>query len=159
MVSRDYRVVTNMEAVKLAMEVCQHAFPGLKGTEWEPKRVAAPSTLSYVFIDLMHRTHVLNYMEIGGQGKDPFTPFLRVTNSLNGARALRFDVGFMRKHCSNGVVFEEEVATITAAHNEEALEQLKVQIKTRSLDQLWKEFSGFLDEVAVSRWISPARSD
>jgi hypothetical protein len=146
-VSRDYRVVTNREAVKLAFDVCQRAFPGLSGAEWEPQRASAPSTLSYAFIDLMHKTHVLNYMDVGGSRKDPFTPFLRVTNSFNGARALRFDVGFMRKHCSNGVVFEEEVATIKAAHNEHALGQLTVQLKTRSLEHLWKEFSGFLDQV------------
>lgn len=85
------------------------------------KRAAAPRTLSYAFIDLMHRTHVLNYWDSEIKKDDPFTPFLRVTNSFNGARALRFDIGFMRKHCSNGVIFEEEVATIKASHSKEAL--------------------------------------
>jgi hypothetical protein len=146
-VSRDYRVVTNLEAVKLAQEVCEKAFPGLSSVEWEAKRAAAPRTLSYAFIDLMHRTHVLNYMgtEIGKD--DPFTPFLRVTNSFNGARALRFDIGFMRKHCSNGVIFEEEVATIKATHSKEALAQLKIEITSRSLPQMWDEFSKFLTSV------------
>ncbi len=134
-VSRDYRVVTNQEAVNLARDVCEKAFPGLSSVEWEAKRAAAPRTLSYAFIDLMHRTHVLNYMgsEIGKD--DPFTPFLRVTNSFNGARALRFDIGFMRKHCSNGVIFEEEVATIKTSHSKEAL------------PQMWDEFSKFLTSV------------
>jgi hypothetical protein len=146
-VSRYYKVVTNQEAVNLARDVCSHAFPGLSSVEWEAKRAAAPRTLSYAFIDLMHRTHVLNYMgtEIGKN--DPFTPFLRVTNSFNGARALRFDIGFMRKHCSNGVIFEEEVATIKAAHSKEALEQLKIEITSRSLTQMWDEFSKFLTTV------------
>ncbi len=146
-VSRDYRVVTNQEAVKLAQEVCEKAFPGLSSVEWEAKRAAAPRTLSYAFIDLMHRTHVLNYMgtEIGKD--DPFTPFLRVTNSFNGARALRFDIGFMRKHCSNGVIFEEEVATIKASHSKEALAQMKIEITSRSLPQMWDEFSKFLTSV------------
>lgn len=99
-VGRDYRVVTNREAVNLAQEVCGKAFPGLSSVEWEAKRAAAPRTLSYAHIDLMHRTHVLNYMGSDVGQADPYTPFLRVTNSFNGARALRFDVGFMRKHCS-----------------------------------------------------------
>jgi hypothetical protein len=34
----------------------------------------------------------------------------------------------MRKHCSNGVIFEEEVATIKASHSKEALAQLKIEI-------------------------------
>jgi len=107
-VSRDYRVVTNQEAVNLARDVCEKAFPGLSSVEWEAKRASAPRTLSYAFIDLMHKTHVLNYWDSEIKKDDPFTPFLRVTNSFNGARALRFDIGFMRKHCSNGVIFEEE---------------------------------------------------
>jgi len=70
-----------------------------------------------------------------------------VTNSFNGARALRFDIGFMRKHCSNGVIFEEEVATIKASHSKEALAQLKIEITSRSLPQMWDEFSKFLTSV------------
>ncbi|MFO1485549.1 MAG: DUF932 domain-containing protein [Verrucomicrobiaceae bacterium] len=146
-VSRDYRVVTNLEAVSLAQEVCGKAFPGLSSVEWEAKRASAPRTLTYANIDLMHRTHVLNYMgsEIGTS--DPYTPFLRVTNSFNGARALRFDIGFMREHCSNGVIFEEEVATIKASHSKEALAQLQIEITGRSLPQMWDEFSKFLTTV------------
>ena len=146
-VSRDYRVVTNQEAVNLARDVCEKAFPGLSSVEWEAKRASAPRTLSYAFIDLMHKTHVLNYWDSEIKKNDPFTPFLRVTNSFNGARALRFDIGFMRKHCSNGVIFEEEVATIKASHSKEALAQLKIEITSRSLPQMWDEFSKFLTSV------------
>lgn len=146
-VSRDYRVVTNQEAVNIAQEVCGKAFPGLSSVEWEAKRAAAPRTLSYAHIDLMHRTHVLNYMGSGIGQADPYTPFLRVTNSFNGARALRFDIGFMRKHCSNGVIFEEEVATIKASHSKEALAQLQIEITAHSLPQMWDEFSKFLTRV------------
>lgn len=146
-VGRDYRVVTNREAVNLAQVVCGKAFPGLSSVEWEAKRAAAPRTLSYAHIDLMHRTHVLNYMGSDIGQADPYTPFLRVTNSFNGARALRFDIGFMRKHCSNGVIFEEEVATIKASHSKEALAQLQIEITGRSLPQMWDEFSKFLTTV------------
>ena len=146
-VSRDYRVVTNQEAVNLARDVCEKAFPGLSSVEWEAKRASAPRTLSYAFIDLVHKTHVLNYWDSEIKKDDPFTPFLRVTNSFNGARALRFDIGFMRKHCSNGVIFEEEVATIKASHSKEALAQLKIEITSRSLPQMWDEFSKFLTSV------------
>jgi hypothetical protein len=146
-VSRDYRVVTNQEAMNLAREACGIAFPGISPMEWEAKRASAPRTLSYAHIDLMHRTHVLNYWDNEIKKDDPFTPFLRVTNSFNGARALRFDIGFMRKHCSNGVIFEEEVATIKASHSKEALDQLKIEIQSRSLPKMWEEFSQFLTRV------------
>ncbi|MCX6840667.1 MAG: DUF932 domain-containing protein, partial [Verrucomicrobia bacterium] len=171
-VSRDCRVVTNQEAVHLAREVCEKAFPGLSSVELEAKRAAAPRTRrvdslaphalspfgqraavcldsprSPRLIDLVHKTHVLNYMGSEIEKDYPYTPFLRVTNSFNGARALRFDIGFMRKHCSNGVIFEEEVATIKASHSKEALAQLKIEITSRSLPQMWDEFSKFLISV------------
>jgi len=146
-VSRDYRLVTNKEAIDFGREVCERAFPGLSLVEWEAKRASGPRTLSYAFIDLVHRAHVLNYWDSEIEKDDPFTPFLRVTNSFNGARALRFDIGFMRKHCSNGVIFEEEVATIKASHSKAALEQLKIEITSRSLTQMWDEFSKFLNVV------------
>ena len=95
----------------------------------------------------MHKTHLLNYWDSEIKKDDPFTPFLRVTNSFNGARALRFDIGFMRKHRSNGVIFEEEVATIKASLSKEALPQLKIEITSRSLPQMWDEFSRFITSV------------
>jgi hypothetical protein len=160
-------VVTSQEAMNLARDVCEKAFPGLSSVDWEAKRAAVPNALtpsrltlvspfgqraavclgsprSPRLIDLMHRTHVLNYWDSEIKKDDPFTPFLRVTNSFNGARALRFDIGFMRKHCFNGVIFEEEVATIKASHSKEALAQLKIEITSRSLPQMWYEFSNFL---------------
>jgi len=146
-VSRDYRVVTNQEAVDLAREACGIAFPGISALKWEVKRAAAPRTLSYAHINLMHRTQVLNYWYTEIKKGDPFTPSLRVTNSFNGARALRFDIGFMRKHCSNGVIFEKEVATIRASHSEEALAQLKVETKSRRQPKMWEELSQFLNRI------------
>jgi hypothetical protein len=79
--SRQYLVVTNQEAVGIAHEVCAQAFPGIALMEWEATRAAAPRTLSYSLIDLTHRTHVLNYMDVGGGASDPSTPFLRVADS------------------------------------------------------------------------------
>ncbi len=87
-VGRNYRVVTNAAAIDLARSVCEAAFPGVAAVEWEATRAAAPGTLSYCFIDLAHHTHVLNYLGEGIGENDPFTPFVRVTNSFNGARGL-----------------------------------------------------------------------
>jgi hypothetical protein len=79
-VSRDYRVVTNQEAVNLAREACGIAFPGISPLEWETERAAAPCTLSYAHIDLMHRTHVLNYWDSEIKRDDSFTPFKKLRN-------------------------------------------------------------------------------
>jgi diadenosine tetraphosphatase ApaH/serine/threonine PP2A family protein phosphatase len=63
-VSRDYRVVTNQEAVKLAQEVCEKAFPGLSSVEWEAKRGAAARHFAHqqqriCFIGHSHRPAML----------------------------------------------------------------------------------------------------
>lgn len=161
-VGRSYHVVTNQEAINLGLEVCKHVFPGVIATDWKPNRARAPKTLSFALIDLVHCTHVLNYLGVGGKEEDPYTPFIRVTNSFNRARALRFDFGFMRMHCTNGVVFEEEVATITASHDSASIESILVNARTRSMENLWQEFSGFLDlikGVEMSREQSRAAID
>jgi hypothetical protein len=51
--------------------------PSKQSTELHTK----PRTLSFAHIDLLHRTHVLNYWDSEIKKNDPFTPFLRVTNS------------------------------------------------------------------------------
>lgn len=55
----------------------------------------------------------------------------------------------MHKHCSNGVIFEEEVATIKASHSKEALAQLQIEITSHSLPQMWDEFAKFLSSVSM----------
>jgi hypothetical protein len=48
---------------------------------------------------------------------DLFGPFIRVTNSYNGLRALTFDVGFARWICTNGVIFSEAVIKFRFTHS------------------------------------------
>lgn len=146
-VSAGYRVVSNREALDLALAVCRQAFPCVAASEWIPTRVAAPRTLSYAAIDVNHRAHVLHLLGASGKAGDPYTPFVRVTNSFNGSRALRFDFGFLRRHCGNGVVFEEDVATVKLAHDRDALARLEVEVGAINLEQKWAQFSGFIGTV------------
>jgi len=45
-----------------------------------------------------------------------YIPYIRITNSYNTSRALRFDIGFCRKICFNGVIFESETIKFTFSH-------------------------------------------
>jgi hypothetical protein len=45
-----------------------------------------------------------------------FGPFIRVTNSYNGLRALAFDIGFFRKVCKNGLILPETVIRFRFSH-------------------------------------------
>ncbi len=143
-VGTGYRIVTNREALDLAHTVCARAFPGVTAHEWAPTRVIAPQTLSYASIDLHHRAHVLNLSFADRTRDDPYTPFVRVTNSFNGSRALRFDFGFIRSHCTNGCIFERDLASLVVTHARDAIAGLDVKVNAFPLDEKWRQFSAMI---------------
>jgi hypothetical protein len=62
-------------------------------SEWEAKAVDAPSTGGHCCIDLVHNSTILDFSLVSPAGRpDVFGPFIRVTNSYNGLRALAFDI-------------------------------------------------------------------
>jgi hypothetical protein len=58
-VSRDYRLVSNREALDWACQCCRKVFPEIKDTEWELKTIDAPSTAGYCFIDLIRQGKIV----------------------------------------------------------------------------------------------------
>lgn len=90
-------------------------------------------------MDIHHQAHAMNLMGNGGPS-ETFTPFVRITNSYNGSRALRIDVGFLREHCSNGVIFEQEAATLTVPHTRQGIHSLKVAHPFAGMSALREEF-------------------
>jgi hypothetical protein len=139
-VGRGYRIVTNEEALELCRELCRQLQPGSSSVEWVLANATGPKSRSRVALDLKHRTHVLNLWDNPGGISEIHTPFVRVINSYNGRRALRFDVGFMRKHCSNGVIFEEKVATVHAPHTQEGIAKLDLADAARNFGELKQQF-------------------
>ena len=68
-------------------------------------------------IDLVHRTAVLDFGDVRpGKRPEAFGPFIRVTNSYNGLRALAFDIGFYRKVCRNGLIAPRTMVQFKYAH-------------------------------------------
>jgi len=78
--------------------------------------VLAPETRSFCHIDLVHRAHEVRILE-----NEVYLPFVRVTNSYNTTRALRFDVGYCRKICLNGVIFGRRSIRFAFPHSREGL--------------------------------------
>lgn len=146
-VSKGYQVVTNTAAVQLCQRLCGKVFPSTKALEWELGDAKGTRARTRVSLDLKHRAHVMNLWDLPGDVKEAYTPFVRVTNSYNGLRALRFDVGFMRSHCSNGVVFEEDVVTIKAAHTKDAIAGLNFDGLRANFTDLEQRFRETLERV------------
>lgn len=145
-VSRDYRVITNQEAVELGKKCCRELL-GL-GTH-EPLEifaVDAPSTGSYCHIDIVHRGSAMNLWRSVDKA-EVYVPYVRVTNSYNRTRALRFDVGFCRELCQNGVIFEQETIRFTYSHlrRELSSDDIRFDVTRDQFAKLSEDFRAFVD--------------
>jgi hypothetical protein len=116
-VSRGYRLVTNQEALALANQCCRAVFPDTKPGEWAVEATDAPAPAGYCHIDLVHNSVALNFDFLpAAKRPEAFGPFIRVTNSYNGLRALSFAIGFHRKVCKNGLIVPATIIRFNFTH-------------------------------------------
>ena len=116
-VSRGYRLVSNKEALDLAHKCCRTVFPDTQPGEWGVNAIDAPSTAGYCRIDLAHNSAALDFNAVpAAERPEVFGPFIRVTNSYNGLRALAFDIGFFRKVCKNGMIVPDTIIRFKFTH-------------------------------------------
>lgn len=50
-----------------------------------------------------------------------YLPFIRISNSYNRLSAVSYDLGFYRKLCDNGVIFEQNNISLRYNHNREII--------------------------------------
>ena len=110
-VGAGYRLVTNEEALMFARQCASELF-GAVHENLEVFNIIMPNRPSYCRIDLIHKGYEVNVFR-----EEVYLPFLRLTNSYNTSRALRFDIGYCRKLCLNGVIFESEVIDFRFPHS------------------------------------------
>jgi len=123
-VGRDYRLVTNEEALNMAYECCRTVFPETKPSEWSVESIDAPATGGHCFIDLRHNSTALDFTFVPAKDKpDAYGPYIRITNSYNGLRALAFDIGFFRKVCSNGLILPGSIIRFKFSHQRREIDQ------------------------------------
>jgi hypothetical protein len=155
-VSRGYRMVSNREALDWAYQCCQTVFPETKPGEWEVKDSDAPSTGGHCFIDLVHNSTALNFKFVPAEDRpDVFGPFIRVTNSYNGLRALAFDIGFFRKVCKNGLILPESIIRFKFTHMQRDIgKTISFEVAHDRLSKLktsFNEYLGALRDCTVTR--------
>lgn len=121
-VGAGYRVVTNEQALQLATRCCNEVFPETKEAEWAVEAADAPSTAGHCFIDLVHNSTALDFTLVASADRpEAFGPFIRVTNSYNGLRALAFDIGLFRKVCKNGLILPGSLIRFRFSHSRDAM--------------------------------------
>lgn len=145
-VSRGYRLVSNREALDLAYQCCRTVFPETNPAEWEVRATDGPATGGHCFIDLVHNSTTLDFTFVPAKDRpDAFGPFIRVTNSYNGLRALAFDIGFFRKVCKNGMILPESVIRFKFTHLQRDIgETIKFEIAHEKLTKLRASFGEYL---------------
>ena len=142
-VSSNYRLVTNTEAIELGIQCCRELFGEIESKNIEIFNIYAPKTASYCHIDLVHKNFVMNLWD-EDSSSEIYIPYVRVTNSYNTTRALRFDVGLCRKICLNGVIFEAETIRFIFSHvKHEIKDTISFSIEKKRLKDLIKRFKEY----------------
>ncbi len=145
-VSRDYRLVSDREALEWAAQCCRTVFPETKPAEWDVSATDAPSTGGHCTIDLKHNSTALDFSFVPPhQRPEAFGPFIRVTNSYNGLRALGFDIGFYRKVCKNGMILPGTIIQFKFTHLRRDLgEEVTFDVALDRLAKVKSSFSQYL---------------
>jgi hypothetical protein len=146
-VSRGYRLVTNQQALDWAYQCCRTIFPETHVGEWEVGVTDAPSTGGHCFIDIVHNSIALDFNVVApNERPDAFGPFIRVTNSYNGLRALTFDIGFYRKVCKNGMILRDKIISFKFTHARSELgDEIQFEVANERLADAKASFGKYLD--------------
>lgn len=110
-VTDDYELVTNKSAFDMAAEVMKKVFHTTQIGDMECLNITMPKTRSFCHIDSIHKTANFSPWE-----KDKWTAFLRISNSYNRTHLLRFELGFCRWICLNGIIFGSKSIEFSYAH-------------------------------------------
>jgi len=110
-VTEDYRLVTNKQAYDLAADALKSVFDFTSMNDMACLNVIMPRSRSFCHIDLIH-----NGSDFEPWQNDRWVPFVRITNSYNRTRRLRFEIGFCRWICLNGLIFGSKSVEISFAH-------------------------------------------
>ena len=111
-VSKNYQLISNEVAIEKGKQIFTQLYPWVKGNELIPYKVVAPASKASAHIDLIHEA-----VDFKVWDQETWLPFLRTTNSYNRSVALSYEIGFVRKLCSNGVLFNKRSIKLKYLHN------------------------------------------
>jgi hypothetical protein len=119
-VSDDYELITNEKAYEIAAGVMKRVFLVTELSDMACLNITMPKTRSFCHIDLIHKAAHFSPWK-----KDKWNAFLRITNSYNRTRQLRFELGFCRWICLNGMIFGSKSVEFSYAHTRGCSEQIE----------------------------------
>lgn len=110
-VTDDYELVTNKTAHEMSADAMKKVFLLTSLEDLACLNITMPKSRSFCHIDLIHRNADFSPWE-----NDKWTAFLRITNSYNRTRRLRFELGFCRWICLNGMIFGSRSIEFSYTH-------------------------------------------
>ena len=112
-VSRKYRMINNREAYEIADYVVRAIFDGKTLQDFQCYNILMPQTRGSCRIDLIIPN---NFNLLFGSDKESWTPFVRISNSYNRTMVLKYEIGFCRWICMNGMIFGQTGVTFSLTH-------------------------------------------
>ena len=112
-VSKDYRLITNEEAYRIAGLLIPKLFEGKTIHDFMAFNIRMSKSKGSCIIDLILPSDGRNLF---GDKNECYTPFIRIWNSYNKTTKLKYEIGFCRWICLNGVIFGEVGFKFSAAH-------------------------------------------
>ena len=141
-VSSKYRLLLNREAYDLADIIIRAVFEGKKLCDFECFNILMPQTNSSCRIDLIIPN---DFNNLFGKESESWTPFVRISNSYNRSMTLKYEIGFCRWICKNGVIFGQLGITFSINHTGRMKENIdmlidKAKKKMGDIVSLWSAF-------------------
>lgn len=146
LVSSQYNFVRNREAYEIADFIVRRVFEGKTLQDFQCYNVYMPQSKASCRIDL-----IIPYSKDNpfADKKDSWTPFIRISNSYNRTLVLKYEIGFCRWICKNGVIFGQNGITISIKHSER-IDYRRIQYEVDHMENIFGALnlmSVFLDKM------------
>ena len=112
-VSKDYRLITSEEAYQIAELLIPKLFEEKTICDFIAFNIHMSKSKGSCIIDLILPS---GRRDLFGDKNECYTPFIRIWNSYNKTSKLKYEIGFCRWICLNGVIFGEVGFKFSAAH-------------------------------------------
>ena len=113
-VRNSYKLITNKQAFELGKKCFKQVFGEDKTDSMEFFNLRMPSSQSYCTMDFLSKQERVC---LGENADEEWRLFLRISNSYNRKMALKFDIGFCRMICKNGMIFGKNSIEFKYCHN------------------------------------------
>jgi len=126
-VTDQYQLVTNEMAYRWAEPVVKAVFNQTTLNDLSCFNVRMTKHRSCCYIDLIRRLPQGFRMFNPFGDDDPWTAFLRISNSYNKTVCLRYELGFCRWICKNGLIFGKMSVNRKFPHTKADLDEEKIE--------------------------------